>query len=184
MATTPEKEHAVLTHTFEGLVHNSVADGLNITSQQGLVSIAQSLALLTVQKVEGYEWDELVNKVVDEEILTEFARSIGLGVLPSFMLYGRFIDNPLSLQDDKLRLAHNLREEIKPSRLKTLASSKEAALALEQAAQTAPQSEEELKELRLLQLVAFEGVTCPAANRGGEITQLAQFLLHLMPASI
>jgi hypothetical protein len=183
-------QQVILHHTFQGHINEDAETGLAIITQQGIISTAQSMALLTAERVQGEEWEDLVTNLVETDRITEFARRIGPGLLPYLVTFGRYIKNPVALRDGApyLRPEFNAEARVNRDGFRTTAESAQKKLgeiSLNLSKAHLYHDSKAVRELeaeyRTHHLTASGGTTCPAANRQGEITETARLILRLMP---
>jgi len=185
--TTRERNSAVRYHTFQGNAMQDAEKGSAVTTQVGIVSVGQALALLTMDRVEGTTWDDLAREIVESELLTEFVRRIGPNLLPQMIIYGHFKHLPvrrvggayLALSADLKRVADINKKQFSHDHVDAQKAApllfEELKVAHEKG--SCPASLREAVESN--HRVLSSGTTCPAANRGGEITQVARRILEV-----
>lgn len=187
-SSTKERSAAVRFHTFQGNINQDSERGFGILTQIGIVSIGQALATLTIERVHNTSWSDLAQEVVDEELLTEFVRRIGMGLLPQMIVYGRYKRQPVFRIGDCLLLSPGIKAVTQINRRqvrRTAAEAEERASLLDQEFAKASQSgirEDILQILLALDInhvILSSGTTCPAANQDGEITQIARRILEM-----
>lgn len=183
-------QQVILYHTFQGHINEDAEIGLAIITQQGIISTAQSIALLTAERVQGEEWEDLAISLVETDRITEFARRIGPGLLPYLVTFGRYIKDPIALKDNVPYLTSEFNAEARVNRdgFRTTAELAQKRLGeiflnlskvhLNDGFTIARELE---AEYRARHLIASGSTTCPAANRQGEITETARLILRLMP---
>jgi|GEM_PF-3545413 len=184
-------QQVILHHTFQGHINEDAETGLAITIQQGIISTAQAIALLTAERIQGKEWEDLAISLVETDRITEFARRIGPGLLPYLVIFGRYIKDSVALRDGSPYLRPEFHAEARVNRDGFRATAESAQRRLGEISLNL--SEVHLNddpettvrkleaEYRTQHLTASGGTTCPAANRQGEITETARLILHLMP---
>lgn len=187
---SPINQEVILNHTFQGHITGDAEKGLAILTQQGIISTAQSLALLTAQRIQGEDREDLAAKLVEADRVTEFARRIGPGLLPYLAIFGRYITDPIKTRGGVPYITPELMSEVRVNRDGARVAAEDAQRKLGEISLrlTAALTEGDPELAKSLQesyytehLIAFSGTTCPAANRQGEITETARLILQLMP---
>lgn len=105
-----EEKDAIVKHTARGRVSPeevSPHEKLRYTEEEGVVSIVQALALLTAQKVEGYDNpDDLVKDIVAADLIEELTRTIPMGLLAPMTNMGGYFPG-LVQPDEKKKVRLN-----------------------------------------------------------------------------
>ncbi len=99
--------------------------GLKNTLAEGILSMAQVIALFTAEKVEGYDThDELVAAILDSDVIEQFTRLVKPGYIGPTTLAGFYLkdtlavkDGKLSLNKDAVRMLNGMRREYRRERV-------------------------------------------------------------------
>lgn len=104
----------------EGAEHNPTTEYTpKAILQEGILSVMQAVALLTADKVPGYDDpDELLDDLVDQGVIERFTRKLPMGYVGPLTLKGAYFPNPLHVEEGRLTFsepfAEHLRAERKP----------------------------------------------------------------------
>lgn len=134
------------------------------TLQEGILTIAQTVAILTNQKVTGYDDPyALAQDIANNGLVERFAAYTALGIVGPMAISGTIVANPLEKTESGLSFSSALETYLKTKRQKYL-----AALAVEKTSgQVMPTS---------------IGRPCPVSDKGGGISVLAPALIDLATA--
>lgn len=91
-----EHRDVIVKHTARGKDGRPLDTSLIVMTQEGARSIMEATALLTANKVEGYDDpDRLFEAIVEQGILEQFTRSIPMGVLGPTAFSGKYFPHVL-----------------------------------------------------------------------------------------
>ena len=110
-------EELIKMHTVRGSAANegrTPGNALLANLEEGALSIAQSLALLTAQKVEGYDDPmKLSRAIIENGLIEQFTRAVPMGLVGPFVLSGCFFRDAVQKTDTGVRLNPEVMELIK-----------------------------------------------------------------------
>lgn len=101
-------------------VHNFALHGAKNTLTEGILSVSQTLAFLTAEKIEGFEsHDQLVAKILDSDIIEQFTRIVRPGFIGPATLAGLYMpgvlivkeNNQLGLSKQAIDVLSSMRKE-------------------------------------------------------------------------
>lgn len=126
LAATLAKDHenVIRKHTARGSDGRPLDTALIMMIGEGSRSIMEATALLTANKVEGYDDpDVLFEAIVEQGILEQLTRSIPMGVLGPLMFAGKYFPNILQNKGDgKLALNPDVMAAIKQAKYEVAAA--------------------------------------------------------------
>jgi len=135
------------------------------TLQEGILSVMQTIALLTANKVPGYDNpDDLLRDIVAQGVIERFTRRVSMGYVGPLTLFGAYYPHPLTTSNGKLELTDELSMILKENKAKSRSQ------ALEKLQSRHAYIQE--PEMYAQQDIVGFGIACPAA-RGG-IQRLAE----------
>lgn len=138
--------------------------------REGVLSIAQTISLLTAEKIPGYDTGEaLTQALVDEGIVEQFTKSVPMGFVAPVTYEGLYIPNLLRSENGKLCLDPEAMTTIKDLKRLQLESI---------AAEWATYNSVENPDPKGMP-VAF-GLVCPAAMPHGAITRILSPMAALL----
>jgi hypothetical protein len=151
-------------HTTRGHEGRSPAATLISTVQEGARSSMEVMALLSADKVPGYDNpDELVDQIIKQGIIEQFTRAIPMGMIGPLLFTGKYFPGLLqSKSSGKLQLNSNVMQEIKQAK-RAMARADMAAWATYWAA-----SED---DRHAMTPPVATSLVCPAALPHGALTQ-------------
>lgn len=136
--------------------------------EEGVLSITQSLALLTAQKVEGYDNPVALSRaIVEGGLIEQFTRAVPMGLVGPFVLGGCFFRNAVQKTETGIRLNPEVMELLKEWRYKQVG---------ETAMQWVRYNRDKSKGMNPL-IPSSIGLTCPAAFAHGGITNVSHAML-------
>lgn len=164
-------EDALRTFTARGAgAAEADADSTMAALHEGILSIAQTLAILTCEKVDGYEDPhELVRDIVDAGLVSRLARFSPMGFVGPMALSGRFIAGSLVRTEDGIKFSDEFEQFLKQ----------------EKAAYMARLMVESEVEQGADQRLVYHplGKVCPVANIGGGIDKMSITFRDLLEVS-
>lgn len=106
------RKHTMRTReSFEDDNPAHLKNGLSDALIGGILSMAQVIAFLTAEKIEGYDtFDALVADILDSDVLEEFARLAPVGYIGPTTLGGIYIPHALDTTGPKLTLSKQMKE--------------------------------------------------------------------------
>jgi hypothetical protein len=139
-------------------------DALLLSLEEGVLSVMQTIALLTAEKVPGYDDPKaLLHDIVENGLIEQFTRAVPMGLVGPFALAGRHFNQPLQVTERGLQLHPDLLAILKPLRYRQIAS---MMLLWEKFHDGT--SDEQPSAL---------GTICPAAFAHGAVTDLSKAML-------
>lgn len=102
----------------EGAEHNPTTKHTpKAILQEGILSVMQAVALLTADKVPGYDDpDKLLDDLVDQGVIERFTRKLPMGYVGPLTLKGAYFPNPLHVKDGSLELSEPFTEHLRAER--------------------------------------------------------------------
>jgi len=163
------------------LLENTVRAGMNDSDDgeaspqntmavvhEGILSITQSLAILTCEKVEGYDDPhELVRDIIDAGLVSRLARFSPMGFVGPMSLSGRFMTGSLVRTEDGVKFSDEFEAFLKQEKMDYIAE----LMLLKQV-----DAEEGIIDYRPL------GKVCPVSNIGGGIDKMSDSYSALLNA--
>jgi hypothetical protein len=113
------KDYAKNLFRPEGAEHSPITEVTpKAILQEGILSVMQALALLTADKVPGYDDpDKLLDDIVDQGVIERFTRKLPMGYVGPLTLKGGYFPNPLRVEDDgSLTLSEPFTEHLRAER--------------------------------------------------------------------
>lgn len=84
---------------------DSQKNGTLQSMQEGALSIAQTIALLTAERIPGFaSGEELLQEIVSQGLVEEFARSVPIALIGPIINEGRYIPGLLEVEGERLQL--------------------------------------------------------------------------------
>jgi hypothetical protein len=143
---------------YEASIPDYAVHGVKNTLTEGILSISQTIAFLTAEKVPGYDdFDELVRDILDSDVIEQFTRVVEPGYIGPATLSGLYMHDALEKKNDKLSLSKKALDIFGEMRRKYLAKV---------AAQWVLHKESGGSTEKPLML----GLVCPAAKPKGALT--------------
>lgn len=158
---TLEHQSVLETHTARGAEERDGANDRStmLTLQEGALSIMQTIALLTADKVPGYDDPgQLLRDIVDQGLIEKVTRMMPLGLVGPLALKGNYFPNPLQAQDGLLALSSEFTAWLHEAHTQYWQG------LLAEKTHTAETG---------------YGLTCPASSKGGGIRALSDTLTHI-----
>lgn len=161
---TARTTERVMANDADAAIH-----GLKNTLTEGILTVAQTISLLTANKMQGYEdHDELVRAILDSDIIEQFTRLVAPGYIGPTTLSGLYMPNALTERNGKLSLSKEAFTVLHTMRKEHVA---------EYAAKWALYRSGATKEKP-----GVLGLVCPAAAPNGAITTAKSVMKHFYSA--
>jgi len=105
-----------------GRILGTPGDALVDSLEEGVLSIMQTIALLTAERVPGYDDPNiLLHDIIKNGLIEQFTRHVPMGLVGPFALAGCYFKEPLQLTEHGLRLDPELVATLKQFRYQQIA---------------------------------------------------------------
>jgi hypothetical protein len=170
-----EHPDIIARNTTRGHEGRSLDATLISTAQEGARSTMEVIALLTADKVRGYDDpDRLVEAIIEQGIIEEFTRAIPMGLLGPLLFTGKYFPNLLlHTGSGKLALNPFIMQEIKKAK---------RAMALQDMAAWAQYWSLSEEDRQAVLPPVATSLICPAALPHGALTRMNRALLRAYQA--
>jgi hypothetical protein len=136
--------------------------------QEGALSVMQAVALLTADKIPGYEDpDVLLRDIIDQGLIEQVTRKLPMGYVGPLALKGVYHPNPLKIVDGELQLTATFQEHLRAERASFLARVLDHLALRHMVFQTAAEEDKEVFSEGQL------GIMCPVAGQNGGLRKMA-----------
>lgn len=176
-------------YTYQGLVLKDPVAALAVTVQQGIVTAAQETAILTAETVPQYQSSlALAAELCDASRMPTLARRIGSRVISTCVEQGRYPSPLLTATEQGLEFSPTLEQFADESRHLSRQQATQAraqlpaVIQLLQQARAGGDHQQAIalqEKYELIRYQASQGLTCPAATRGGGMQKSVQTVLRL-----
>lgn len=168
-------EEAITKYTARGADERPLDVALTMMTQEGARSIMEAVALLTANKVEGYDDPErLFGEIIEQGILEQFTRSMPMGLLGPLAFSGKYFPEILRNKGDgRLELNRDVLDTLK------LTKYKKAAMEIGEWTTYWSLTDEERKDV---EPPVATSLICPAAMPGGALKRMSGAMLKAFKA--
>lgn len=163
-AATVEHRSVLRTHTARGAEQDGGANDRStaLTLQEGALSVMQTAALLTTDRVPGYDDPgQLLHDIVDQGLIEKVTRMVPLGLVGPLILNGNYFPHPLQAQDGTLTLSPEFTTWLHEAHTRYW--------------------QDLLAEDTHTAATGY-GLTCPVSGKGGGVRELSNTLTHVYDA--
>ena len=173
---TADNEELLRQYTARGNEAREVsADSTMETLQEGILTIAQSIALLTCEKVPGYDDPhELVKAIAEAGLVERLARYASMGLVGPLVLGGKYVPGALQkTAEGGLEFSPAFEDLLKTARAKFIAQHF-AKQKIKKPSGYIPVDPNSTRNHKLI------GRICPVAGKDGGIERLINTFSHLL----
>lgn len=144
-----------------------------LTLQEGILSVMQSIAILTAEKVEGYETgEELLQAITDAGLVERLTRYAPMGLVGPMALLGKYMPEAIKKVGETVAFSDDFEAFLKKCKANFIAdfiAQNEIELSEDEVGNDTIESSR-LKTLKAL------GRVCPLSGKGGGIDQITDAL--------